>query len=102
MDGDVFRAVWPAIVAAAQGQAIQERLIYGLFWIEKNAVGGSLGDPKWLKRLAQVGQADLLNSAAKASAYYARGGGAVWGNGMLLTINKRVQDKFKVSKAPQE
>jgi hypothetical protein len=98
-DADCFRSVWPAIVACAQGQAIMERTILGLFWIEKHRVNDSLGDPRWIKRLASIGQPDLLNAAAKASAYYARGGAQVWGPGMLLAINKRMQDKFRVNKA---
>jgi uncharacterized protein YunC (DUF1805 family) len=99
VDAETFKTVWPAIVASAQGQAIMERTIYGLFWIEKHRVNDSLSDPKWLKRLAQVGQEELLTAAAKASAYYARGGAQVWGPGMLLVINKRMQEKFKVDKS---
>lgn len=100
-DAAAFRAVWPAIVAAAQGQAIQERAILGLFWIEKHRRDDSLGDPKWVKRLAQVGQPVLLEAAAKASAYYARGGSQVWGPGMLIAINKRMREKFRVDKAAE-
>jgi len=98
-DGDTFRSVWPAIVAAAQGQAIMERVVQGLFWIEKHAVDESLGDEKWLKRLASIGQDPLMSAAARASAYYAAGGMQVWGPGMLLVINKRMKEKFKVRKA---
>lgn len=98
-DADAFRRAWPGMVAAAQGQAIKDRVIQGLFWIERHAAGDTLEDKKWTSRLAQLGQDALLAAAAKASVYYASGGAQVWGPGMLLAINKRMRERFQVDKA---
>jgi hypothetical protein len=93
-----FEAAWPAIVASASGGAIMERTVDGLVWIEKHAFEGTLAEAKWIKRVQAVGQPALLEAAAKASAYYARGGAAVWGQGMLRAINHRLKEKFQVEK----
>ena len=97
-DADTFRRVWPAIIAAAQGQALAERVVLGLFWIERNSTEDSLADPRWIKRLAQIGQDELLSAAARASAYYARGGAQVWGPGMVEALNKRMREKFRIGR----
>ena len=92
-----FRAAWPAIVAAANGGAIRERIVDGLVWIEKNGVGNSLSERQWIARIRSIGQPALMEAAARASAYYAKGGANVWGAGMLRVINQRLKIKFKIT-----
>jgi len=96
IDKDAFSRTWPAVLAAANGAVLHQRAVKGLFWIERHADEDSLSDPKWLKRLALLGQTALVDAANKAAVFYETGDSTVWGKGILEVINRRVQTKFNV------
>ena len=81
--------IWPLIIAVSEGQQIHQRVVEGLAYIAKRMPeGSSLMDKEWQKRVLKVGGTGLLVAAAKAAAYYARGGPKVWATGMIEAINK--------------
>lgn len=88
-DATALRKIWPLIVAVSEGQQIHQRVVEGLAYISKRMPDGtSLMDKEWQKRVLKVGGVGLLTAAAKAAAYYARGGPKVWATGMIEAINK--------------
>lgn len=88
-DKETLAHIWPLVVDVSKNYAISERILEGLMHIEKRMPEGtSLMDKEWTARVLKVGVPGLLDAAAKASAYYAKGGPKVWANGMVEAINK--------------
>lgn len=74
---------------------IQEKLIDGLWYIDSYVENGLL-DARLVKRIKSIGARRLVDSATKASAFFAKGGAKVWAAGMIEEINKGLQNKFKL------
>ena len=98
-DKDAFKKCFELATKLSDdaGIPLRERLLEGLFYINKNVEGG-LGDERLLKRIKHVGAEKLLMGATRASAYYACGGEKVWATGMLDVINHGLRlSKFEFS-----
>ncbi len=94
-DKEVFRLVLEmgAELSAQDNMPVAERVLEGL-WILHTKCGEGLADKRMAKRLREKGSRALLESANRAAAYYASGGGKVWAQGMLAELNKGLQRKF--------
>ena len=87
-DEDLLLRLWPLIVELSAGNHVNSRLVDGLFYIENRMQNNeSLLQKKWRDRVLKVGRDRLLDSAAKASAYFAQGGARVWAGGIVEAIN---------------
>lgn len=85
--------LWPLIVDVCNGQRMAERVVEGLFWIDRKMVGPELlTDARWRRRIMQVGYEDLIHGATKAAAYYAKGGSTIWAKGMVDAINRGLRE----------
>lgn len=94
---DRFRTVLAigAELSAQDGVHVAERLLDGL-WVLDTKYEGGLTDKRLVKRLREKGAKLLLQSANRAAAYYASGGGKVWAQGMLGELNKGLRIKFTI------
>lgn len=85
-----------AEISAADNIHVAERLLEGLWFINAKCEGG-ITSQRIAKRLREKGARALIDSANRASAYYARGGGMIWAQGMLAELNKGLRIKFTMS-----
>lgn len=97
---DDFRIVMSLAAELARDAAmpVQEKLLAGLWYINRNYEGG-LEDRRLRARIHHVGAASLLEGAVRAAAYFARGGGRVFAQGMMDVLNKGVHTKFELRSA---
>jgi hypothetical protein len=100
-DLDGFEAVLgiAAPLAKAEQTGVHARIIEGLYYIHCRIDGGVL-NRRLRDRINQVGQAALLSGIAKAAAYYERGGAKIYADGILQTINARLQNRFELNETP--
>lgn len=97
-DAVSLRRVWPLISTVSGSAAIHGRLVEGILYIERHMLSGaSLADPEWTKRVKKVGRDALLEAAAKAAAFYARGGAKVWAAGMVEAINRGHRNRLEIN-----
>jgi hypothetical protein len=88
-DREALGQLWPLVVEICNGKPLHERIFEGLFWLDQHLEQGeSLTDKRWRERVVRVGFQGLLDSAQRASTFYARGGAKVWALGMLEALNK--------------
>lgn len=86
---DVLRHVWPLICEITHGKVLHERILEGLVYLETRLPPGvSLMDKEWRRRVNKTGADALLAGAAKATAFYSKGGAKVWAKGMVEEINR--------------
>lgn len=83
------------------GTPIMDRLLQGLWYLNRNCEGG-LSNKRLLKRIHEVGAKRLLESANRASAYYAAGGAKVWATGMLEEVNKKLHNRFSFKQSAED
>lgn len=89
-DESRMRRLWPLIVETCHGRPMHERIVDGFFHIDRymdKSLGESLTSDRWAQRIKMIGYDALLTGAAKASAYHAKGGAAVWAEGMVRALN---------------
>jgi uncharacterized protein YijF (DUF1287 family) len=96
-DFDRFRDVLTLCVdlAKADSIVITERLIDGLGYLNKNVEGGFRDNARLRKRIHEIGGRRLLEGAARAAAYFSKGGAKVFAAGMLDVLNKGLQRRFE-------
>ncbi len=95
---------------AAHGPATDREVMRGLGFVEPNAVrpriseliDAGLGDKRLMYRIRTKRASELLEGALRAAAYYARGGGKVFAEGMLNVLNKGLHHKFTMGEALEE
>lgn len=81
--------------------SVQEKLLGGLWYLHKNGES-NLNDAKLRQRIKLRGAKALITEAGKASAFYSRGGDKIWAIGMLNSINKGLQIRFKMRGADDD
>jgi hypothetical protein len=89
-----------AQLCATQAVPILEVLLEGIWTIAQSDI--SLVDPKMRHRMGIVGARGLVQAAQTAAAYYAKGGGRVYAEGMLNAINKGQRKTFKLRDSEAE
>lgn len=87
-DYDGIARLMPILAQLFAGHVIHERVLLGLFEITQRDGGDGLFSPVITKRLMALGPEALKVAGAEAAAFYTKGGGRVWGFGMLKAINK--------------
>lgn len=90
---DAFASVMELAAELCREITLHEMLLDGLYYIHTNS-GISINNTRLRDRLKRVGAVKLIESAKRASAYYARGGARIWAEGMLSEINKGLRDKI--------
>lgn len=84
--------IWSLLIRLCEGRGFHERIMRGLCFIESHLPEGeSITRTRWANKIEQIGFDELLNSAARASSFYSRGGDKIWAEGMLQAINKSVR-----------
>lgn len=93
----VYR-MFPLICELCEGQIFHAKLVEGLLTLEtKIFPEKTLTAPLYKKRVLAAGYSELLRGCHGAAALHARGGGKVFAQGILATINKRCQNKLEVA-----
>ncbi len=81
--------VWPLVVQICADQVLHERVFGSLMYLETHLENGiSIAKNPWRERVLKLGYQGIVNSAASASAFYARGGTKVWALGVMEQLNK--------------
>lgn len=81
--------VWPLAVEVCSGNALHERVLGALMYLECNLTEGqSLTDKRWRDQLVKLGYKGILDASQRASAFYARGGPKIWAIGVMQELNK--------------
>lgn len=89
--------IWPLVVALSKGQPMHQQIIMGLLDLESRMPDDeSITDRRWSKRLLDLGYDQLMRASSEAAAYYAKGGGKVWGAGIARLMNKGLRLKLNV------
>lgn len=96
-DPERLQRLWPYLTTAALGQAFSEVLLDGIMYLDGHNSSGPRLSPKWLARIEEVGQKNLVSAAQKAAMTYARGGAKVWAAGMLDVLNYKMHDRNRLS-----
>lgn len=82
--------VWPVAVQLCAGNALHERVLGALMYLECNLVEGqSVADKQWREKLVKLGYKGTLDAVQRAATFYARGGPKVWALGVMQELNKR-------------
>ena len=76
---------------------VPENMCRGLFHL--GIKHQAFDNPKFVRRLMQVGYQDLLDGIHRAAAYYKKGGEKVWSQGILDTVNHGLRNRFYVETA---
>lgn len=90
------RDLWPLIDELSGRGPILERTVDGLLYLDEHLDGTRLCDPRWKRRVLSIGVRKLLEGAARAAAYFAKGGAKQWAHGMLQEINLGLQEKNRL------
>lgn len=85
-----------AEITMADEMYVNERILEGL-WHLNRFCGEGLRDKRLVKRIKERGANRLLAACQKAAAYYGKGGGNIFADGMLSEINKGLSIKFELS-----
>lgn len=96
-----FRRVWPILVDLCEGEKIVQVLVHGMFYLEGHVPDQSLSEPRWRKRIINVGYADILRSIQQAAAYHSSGrSNMISALGIANAINKglRIQLEHSIVK----
>jgi hypothetical protein len=84
--------VWPLAVQICAGNALHERVISALMYLECNLVEGqSMVDKRWREKLVRIGYKGMLDASNRAAAFYAKGGPKVWAMGIMQELNKGIR-----------
>ena len=81
--------VWPLAVQICAGNALHERVLGALLYMECNlSEGQTLADKRWREKLVKLGYKGMLDASQRAAAFYAKGGPKVWALGVMQELNK--------------
>lgn len=95
VDRDGVTRIWPIVCDLARGHTLNDIIVQGLCYIERN-MEGSLTETRWRGRILKIGYDELLSGAKSAASFYKRGGDKQWALGMLETINKGLQKRLEI------
>jgi hypothetical protein len=97
-DREAFERVLTLNAQMCADHPVNERTLDGFWYLAKNT-----DVETFTKRIAprakSLGITKLLEAAIRASAYFARGGAKVWGEGMLGELNKGLRHKISLNGA---
>ncbi len=89
LDEAALRRVWPVICAVLEGRLFHERVVKGLFHLERRMPEGrSLSEPRFIERLLSVGAEAILRSIRDAVAIEGTASTRVVAMGVLRAFNK--------------
>lgn len=88
------------VAEMCQDCTIHHFLLQGMYYLSRN-LDTPLTDTRLRKRILSVGASELVKAANKAVAYHDAGGPAIWSEGMLNEINKRIRIPFKIKGASE-
>lgn len=94
---EVFMATWPLVMEITKPRCVNERVFESVNFIEarlRATDGPSLLSPPWRDRVVRLGDEGIKEAAAKASAFYARGGSRIWSIGVVNALNRGVRNKL--------
>jgi hypothetical protein len=84
--------VWPLAVQVCQGNALHERVLGALMYLECNLIEGqSVADKRWRDKILRLGYKGILDASQRAAAFYAKGGPKVWALGVMQELNKGIR-----------
>lgn len=98
-DAAAMERSWPTIAAICDGQRVDNRLVAGLFTMERklldqNGEKRSIAEAKIRASLGDAGYVKLMRSIGESCAYYKRGGEMVFAQGCLNVLNYKRQHRF--------
>lgn len=81
--------VWPLVVQVCAGNALHERVLGALMYLECNlSEGQSVTDKRWREKIVRLGYKGCLDASQRAASFYAKGGPKVWALGVMQELNK--------------
>ncbi|BDD88721.1 DUF6551 family protein [Desulfofustis limnaeus] len=92
-DLDRFQTIMMVCVELCQDVPIKEKILDGLWYIDERLPGG-VSEKRFFDRLKQIGPVLLEAAATRHSAFYVKGGAAVWAAGIMEEVNKGLRKKF--------
>ena len=92
-DPDSADAIWAQVVTVAGGEHIGWALFTGLRYLAASTRGVSL-EPRWTKRLAEIGPAKLVKATDDAALYYGKRNPTSCAKGIFRRVNERVREKL--------
>jgi hypothetical protein len=95
---DLFRRMFPLIVAVCEGDTILEKIVKSLMYIqerlEENGSCHSLLAYPWDKKVVSVGRLGIIRACDKAASAYSTGGPKVWAFGVVGALNHRMRTQL--------
>lgn len=87
--------VWPLAVELCAGEALHERVLGSLMYLECFSKDGqSVSDKRWRERVLKLGYQGVVNATASAAAFYSKGGPKVWALGVMEQLNKGLRSNL--------
>lgn len=99
VDKDILEAVFAVCADSANGDAIMERPLMGLFCIEQQLRkrGDTIASPRWRPRFVKLSQAEMQRAAEKAAHYHGKGGQRVYADGILTLVNHKCRNRLTLT-----
>lgn len=96
VDPQAARIAWRVVVAISDRESIGERVYQGLFAVERHLAKlnrGSLADSKMRPFVSRLSPVAINKSIIATTEFYGKGGGKVYGEGVLRLLNKGRQHR---------
>jgi len=93
---EVLKRLWPLLMKFFEGRIFHERLVKGFMYLELYLENNSLTEKKLTERVLQIGWDKLYKACGDYQALTGKGGEKVWAQGMLIAINAKGKEKFKL------
>lgn len=94
--------IWPVIDKLCAGHPVHVHLLKAMIYVERHMPEGmSLADKKWRQRVLDAGFDEMLEFTRKAANLRDGGGDKVWAEGIVIRLNKGLQNKLIISQFEQ-
>lgn len=95
---DALDRVWSVLLEVCEGEVFNNRIVEGIVWLEHNLPEGkSLAHPTYKRILCSIGYKALLKQIQDTIKYEDQSGMAIWGQGILKALNKRLRNRLELN-----
>ena len=92
------RALVAALAAGNRDNVyIHESIASGFFYLDSIIdLADGISNPRFLDRVSKVGSMKMIDGIARAKSYYVKGGGKVFAQGIIDTLNHGMHKRFEI------
>lgn len=88
----LLKRIWPTLVRICDGEVMHEHIVGAIAYIERNADGASMTEPRWTKRLDSIGYKELRQACVEGMRFkQGASGEKVWATGVVERLNCKIR-----------